>query len=429
MGILIVVAILGIIRGKEILIMIETAVALAVAAIPEGLPIVATVAMARGMIRMADRNALVNRLAAVETLGGTNIIFTDKTGTLTENRMTVNRIILKKGQIIVKEESKENDAYFYKNDHPIGPAEKVSEEERKMFLESSIFARVSPEQKLDLVNIYQQTGSVVAMTGDGVNDAPGLRKADIGIAMGQRGTQVAREASDMVLKDDSFATIIEAIKQGRIIFNNIRKFIVYLLSGNASEIMIVLIASVFNTPLPILPLQILLLNIISDVFPALALGLGEGTDDVMKYPPRDPREPVLTHVHWLAVFGYGLLIAASVLTAFTLAYVWLELENAQAVTTAFLTLAFARLWHIFNMRDTETDLIKNEVVGNKFVWAAIILCTIFLLSVIYLPVVSSVLKLVVPNFKQWTLIIAMSLMPLVLGQLFKYGKNMMFSKT
>jgi Ca2+-transporting ATPase len=634
LGVLIVVAALGIIRGKEMLLMIETAVALAVAAIPEGLPIVATIAMARGMMRMAQHNALVNRLAAVETLGGTNVIFTDKTGTLTENKMTVTNIILETGDISVKQRSsdnagpfekdgksidpaddgilkkalkisvlcnnasldgqnddgavgdplelallvaadkaglsrdqllkqlpeereeafdpatkmmatfhKQNNRYFvavkgapeavlqvclkirhqqkeqhfdeeqkkrwlkhneklakdglrilavaYKEtDSPdvqpyeqltlvgligmidpprkdvkeaiglcrdaglkvvmvtgdqahtalkvasevgltendgedtiqgdrIKPTEELSEQEKERFLKASVFARVSPEQKLDLVNIHQQAGSVVAMTGDGVNDAPSLRKADIGVAMGKRGTQVAREASDMILKDDLFATIVVAIEQGRIIFKNIRKFIVYLLSGNASEIMIVLVASLFNAPLPLLPLQILLLNVISDVFPALALGLGGQGADVMKDPPRDPREPILTRAHWSAVFGYGLLIAVPVLAAFALSLAWLKMDMTASVTVSFLTLAFARLWHIFNMRDRRTRFLKNEVVTNKFVWAALVLCTALLLAAVYLPGTSDVLTLTSPGLREWSLIIIFSLVPFVFGQLLK----------
>jgi len=249
-----------------------------------------------------------------------------------------------------------------------------------------------------------------------------VRKSFSMTVMGKRGTQVAREASDMVLKDDSFSTIVEAIEQGRIIFNNIRKFIIYLLSGNASEIMVVFIASLFNAPLPILPLQILLLNIISDVFPALALGLGEGRGDVMKYPPRNPKEAVLTRAHWSAIFGYGLLIAVTVLIAFALSLLWFEMDKTSAITVSFLTLAFARLWHIFNMRDRGTGFSDNEIVKNKYVWVAIVLCTILLLAIVYLPGISVILKLTSPGLKAWTLIIAISLIPFGFGQFVKSVK-------
>ncbi|HEY7535162.1 MAG TPA: cation-translocating P-type ATPase, partial [Thermodesulfobacteriota bacterium] len=552
------VAIAGILRGKEILLMIQTAIALAVAAIPEGLPIVATIALARGMMRMARRNALVNRLSAVETLGATNVICTDKTGTLTENRMTVTRIVLDsdevevigedfskggnficggklidplgnqvlrqalevgvlcnnaslqeeandKGRVIgdplevallvagakagiyrcdllkisseFREEAFDTDtnmmATFHKEDGRCRVAVKgapeavlegsssvlctdgekemtqtiremwfektkelagqgfrvialatkavdkveadpyerlaflglvglldpprldvrqailqcreagirvvmvtgdypstglnvalavglidrddnnevihgkelknpdqLSEEERLRVLKTPIFVRVSPKQKLDLISIHQKNESIVAMTGDGVNDAPALKKADIGIAMGRRGTQVAREASDMVLKDDAFSTIVHAIEEGRNIFGNIRKFVLYLISCNVSEIMIVSIASLAAIPLPVLPLQILFLNLVTDVFPALALGIGEGDPQTMKRPPRNPKEPILSSQHWLTIGGYGVMITVSVLGALMIALFLLGMEEPKAISVSFLTLAF-----------------------------------------------------------------------------------------
>ena len=303
----------------------------------------------------------------------------------------------------------------------IKPPAELSEQQRERLMRAVVFARVSPEQKLHLVNVHKEAGSIVAMTGDGVNDAPGLRRADIGVAMGLRGTQVAREASDMVLKDDSFSTIVEAVRQGRIIFSNIRKFIVYLLSGNVSEIMIVLAASLLNCPLPILPLQILLLNIIIDVFPALALGLGEGSGDAMEKPPRNPAEPVLTSKHWAAVFGYGLLIALPVMAAFAVSLGPLETQADRAVTVSFLTLAFARLWHVFNMRDRGTGFFRNEITGNKYIWLAAALCILLILAVVCTPGISSVLKLAFPDLREWPVIIAASLIPVILGQLIKGG--------
>ncbi len=152
---------------------------------------------------------------------------------------------------------------------------------------------MSPVEKLALVRAYQDMGEVVAMTGDGVNDAPALRQADIGVAMGLRGTDVAREAAAMVLLDDAFPTIVGAIREGRIIFDNIRRFVAYLLACNLSEVMVVGLAVVSTLPLPILPLQILYLNVVTDVFPAFALALGEGRDDILQRPPRDPKEPIL----------------------------------------------------------------------------------------------------------------------------------------
>jgi Ca2+-transporting ATPase len=299
--------------------------------------------------------------------------------------------------------------------------EDLSPEEKNEILRAPVFARVSPEQKLDIIGVHQKKGSVVAMTGDGVNDAPALKKADIGVAMGRRGTEVAKEAADMVLKDDAFETILIAIEQGRAIFNNIRKFILFLLSGNVAEIMIVAAAMLAGAPLPILPLQILYLNMIGDVFPALALGVGPGDPADMKRPPRDPAEPVLTSGHWLGIGGWGLLIAFPVLGSLAVALNWLNMGERQAVTVSFLTLAFARLWHVFNMRDRASGLLKNEVTRNPFIWAALGGCTALLVAAVYVPGLSLVLQTVRPGASGWLLIFAISLVPLMIGQLVKSG--------
>jgi len=294
--------------------------------------------------------------------------------------------------------------------------EELSSEDRQTLLRSSLFARVSPRQKLDLIALHQDNGSIVAMTGDGVNDAPALKKADIGVAMGQRGTQVAREAADMVLKDDAFSTIVAAVEQGRVIFNNIRKFILYLLSCNVSEVMVFTLALLVNAPLPILPLQILFLNLVTDMFPALALGVGKGDEKIMDNPPGNPEEPILTRKHWFSLGGYGFLITVSVLGAFALALIWLEMDSTQAVTVSFLTLAFAQLWHVFNMREHDSGLIRNDITRNLYIWGALALCTLLLVAAVYLPGLSDVLKMTPPGSSGWFLIIAMSLIPLVMGQ-------------
>ncbi len=299
-----------------------------------------------------------------------------------------------------------------------GP-EALTDEGRGHLLRAPIFARVSPEQKLNLMAVHQDAGSIVAMTGDGVNDAPALKKADIGIAMGQRGTQVAREAADMVLKDDAFSTIVVAIEQGRAIFNNIRRFVLYLLSCNVAEVMVVALASLVNAPLPIRPLQILFLNLVTDVFPALALGVGEGDPGLMEGPPRDPEEPIMTREHWLAVGGYGAAITLSVLGAFAMALTWLDMREAQAVTISFLTLAFAQLWHVFNMRDRGSDFLRNDVVGNPWVWGALGLCVGLLLAAVYVPVFADVLGVVDPGWMGWALVTGMGLVPWAIGQALK----------
>jgi len=171
-----------------------------------------------------------------------------------------------------------------------------------------------------------------------------------------------------------------------------------------------------GAPLPILPLQILYLNMIGDVFPALALGVGKGDTSKMQRPPRDSKEPILTRGHWIAIGGYGLLIALSVLAAFAIALTSLEMETDRAVTVSFLTLAFARLWHVFNMRDVESRLVTNDVSRNPFVWGALGLCSALLLAALYLPGISTALRMVPPGTDGWSLIFGMSLVPLFIGQ-------------
>jgi len=606
----------GFASGAPFLLMLEAGIALAVAAIPEGLPIVATLALARGMWRMARKNALVERLGAVETLGATTVIVADKTGTLTENRMAVARLVLPSGawepgtppgreatealtvavlcndaalpggqgddiaafatgdptEIAllragaaaglrredllpvlpeVREEAFDPDTkmmatvhrrdsgYLYavkgapeavleratlvrsfdgaarpldaaararwheeavrlatdghrvlalaaKDDanetadpyaeltllglvglldppradvpaaiadciaagirvimltgdhaataraigHRVGlpagevleggalpPLEELDEPARARLMSVPVLARMSPAQKLDLVALYQKRGEIVAMTGDGVNDAPSLKKADIGVAMGRRGTQVAREAADMVLADDAFPTIVAAVREGRVIFDNIRKFVFYLLSCNLSEILVVGLAVLAGLPLPILPLQILFLNLVTDVFPAFALAAGEGEAAVMARPPRDPAEAILERRHWVAIAGYGALITLATLGALAVARSVLMLPESEAVTLSFLTLAFAQLWHVFNMRGTGSRLFVNEVTANPVVWGALTLCAALLFGAIYIPPVADVLKLIPPDRTGWFLVMAFSLAPLLLGQL------------
>lgn len=220
----------------------------------------------------------------------------------------------------------------------------------------------------------------------------------------------------MVLQDDEFGTIVAAVAQGRAIFANIRTFCFYLLSCNASEILAVGVATLAQGPLPILPLQILFLNLVTDVFPALALGVGEGSPALMRRPPRAATEPILGRRHWRAILGLGGTIALSVLGALALA-VASGMERQRATTIAFLTLAMAQLWHVFSMRHPESGWLRNEVTTNPWLWGALGLCAALLLAAVYLPALAEILSIADPGLAGWGIALAMSALPLVVGQI------------
>ena len=597
----------GVVHGRGLGEMVQTGVALAVAAVPEGLPVVATLCLARGMWRMAARNALISRLSAVETLGAVTVILTDKTGTLTENRMSVERLLLDGAEVApdnpdpragralrvgalctnatadgtgdpmevallraaraagldraallrdapeLAEHAFDPDLMMMATVHRAGDgafaavkgapeavigratavaaaqgprpldaagrkawteraaeaasrgfrvlalaertlpqdidfeyesltllglaclldpvrgdvpsaiadaraagvrvvmltgdhADTASEiarqagiggesvsviEERALaglsddppdptfsqrVANADVFARVSPETKLRLVAFFQRRGAVVAMTGDGVNDAPALRKADIGIAMGQRGTDVAREAAHMVLKDDAFPTIIAAMREGRIIFDNIRRFVVYLMSCNVSEVLVVGLAIVVGLPSPLLPLQILYLNLVTDIFPAFALGLGQGEASVLRRPPRDPREPIMDAARWRLMGWLGGFITLATLGAYGLALGDAAIPEGGAVTVAFVTLALAQMWTVFNLRDPGSGIFVNDISRNPLVWAALALCLGLLAAAIWMPQLAAVLGLTWPGWPGLGIAAAASFVPPVLGQ-------------
>ena len=619
------IIITGYVRGLEMLLIIETAVALAVAAIPEGLPVVATIALARGMLKLSKRKVIIKKMEAIETLGATNIICTDKTGTLTEDKMQVhtlvfddkilneiqnedsayfhnvekyeafnaiimtsilcNNVILnseeKRGDSIElaliqfaeklhlnPKEIKENNpkeleipfntssklmatlhttkngftvhvkgafesvinqcdtilkdnkieafqnkkdwtdkvnnlasqglrvlAFAYKNqdtkpekhdlllqlifigvigfldparddvkatinvckeagikvvmmtgDHP-ETAKKIAEEiglftknqasngiihgkdlqlEKETnssadakLLNASVFARVTPEQKLKLITRYQQNDNVVGMFGDGINDIPALRKADIGIAMGIRGTQAAREAADIILKNDKFTAMELAISQGRAIFDHIRQFVVYLLSCNLAEVVSVGLAALLALPAPLLPLQILFLNLVTDVFPALALGMGKGEVDIMKRPPRKANEPIMSAKRWKSTIIYGLSITAAVIGITAYAHLALQLSSKIINNMAFYTLVLAQLLNVFNMVESKVSFFNNEIVKNPWVWSAIAISLVITISVYYIPPVSKALFLTSLSLEQivWVLVFAFG--SLALSQIFK----------
>jgi len=608
----------GVIQGKEIYLIVETALALAVAAIPEGLPIVATITLTYGMLRMAKKNVLIKRLSAVETLGGINTIFTDKTGTLTENKIEVSNLSIFDESIVVEQNKistdnnktiidklllistlcnnavvneKGNDekqlgdpieiallqfvannkinpaeinkqyprvaeeafssetklmGTLHKTDHTNFVAakgaveeliekcttyckgdtiEKLTEKEKKIFLQkaeeiqaqgtrvlafafkeattiasdnflqdltftgcigffdpprmdvvdalqscrnagikvimitgdhpatalhiaekiklsdkenivingkqldsnqpenklfaATIFARVNPKQKLDMVSLYQKRGDIVAMTGDGINDAPALKKADIGIAMGLRGTQVAKETAEMVLKDDSFISIVSAIEQGRAIFQNIKRFLVYLLSCNLSEVFIVFGYGLLNFSFSILPLQILFLNLVTDIFPALALGMGKGNELTMKNPPRNPAEAIVVKKDWINITVYAMLLALPIMLVSWYCSYYLKYEPAICNNITFLSLSLSQLWHVLNLSSRKISFIKNEITRNAFVWFALLLCVIIMVVFYIVAPLKEILGLQTLDKTIWLIIVGTSFLPVLLIQLLK----------
>jgi Ca2+-transporting ATPase len=268
--------------------------------------------------------------------------------------------------------------------------DRLSEQElAQKVAQVSVYARVSPKHKLQIIDALQKRGEVVAMTGDGVNDAPALKSSDIGIAMGVTGTDVAKEASDMVLQDDNFATIVAAIEEGRIIFDNIRKFIKYLLSANSGELWVMLLGPLSGMPLPLLPLQILWMNLVTDGPPALALGFEPAERDIMRRPPHPPGESVFARGVGRDIVWIGLLMG---LSALAVGYIyWREgLETWQ--TMAFATLTFSQLALALAVRSTRDSIFTVGLASNKLLLGAVALSFLLQLGVIYVPVLQQVFE-------------------------------------
>jgi Ca2+-transporting ATPase len=287
---------------------------------------------------------------------------------------------------------------------------------------AAVFARVSPEHKLRIVEGLQRDGQIVAMTGDGVNDAPALKKADIGIAMGIKGTEVAKEAADLVITDDNFATIVRAVEEGRAIYANIRKVIHYLFSCNASEILVVFTAIMIGWPAPLSALQILWLNLITDVFPALSLAMEPAAPHVMKQPPRHPGKPLLDRGFSGLLAWQGALLAVATLVAFAsgLNRHGAERPGLQAASTiAFTTLALAQIVHVFNTRSRTRSTFTAGFFANPWLWAAVAVCIGLQVAASLQPLLRSVLRTVPLDARDWTLIAIASLAPTAFVELAK----------
>ncbi len=286
-----------------------------------------------------------------------------------------------------------------------------------------VYARVSPEHKLRVVRAWRARREVVAMTGDGVNDAPAVKEADIGVAMGITGTDVTKQVSDMVVTDDNFASIVAAVEEGRGIYDNIQKFVHYLLSCNAGEILVMFVSSLIGFPVPLLPIHILWVNLVTDGFPALALGVDPVDPDIMKRRPRPPDEPVVTRERALLMLAQGTFIAACSLIAFSFV-LFLEKEGLErARTAAFVVLACSQLFHAFNCRSQTESLFKLGVFTNSKLLLATGVSFVLQMAVVYIPPLQTVFKTEPLSLFDWVLVVGLSSMPLWAMEIFKYVRH------
>lgn len=627
-----IVALLGILRGEPVIQMLLGGISLAVAAVPEGLPAVVTIALAIGVRRMVQKNALIRRLPAVETLGCATVICSDKTGTLTENRMTVVeayagknpyvlhkdsngrfsawcrgrevhaekttglKLLLKIGmlcgntrimdssdagldiegdptevalvraaidagfdkksvfsayrrvreipfdsdrklmsvvcrsrsgelflfakgapEIIMEKCSKimiadrERDitpedleklrdecsamtsralrvmAFAYRTVEPSqlwrddlesqlvfiglagmtdpprkeafesvakcrragiktvmitgdhvktaeaiakaldiyregglvvngGEIDRMSDQElEEACRKATVFARVYPKHKLRIVRAIRNNGNIVAMTGDGVNDAPAVKDADIGIAMGKSGTDVTRQAASMILMDDNFSSIVAAVEEGRNIYSNIRKFIRYLLSCNVGEVLTMFLSMLIGLPIPLLPAQVLAVNLATDGLPAIALGMEPGEPDIMERPPRSPDESIFSHGLARMILTRGVFIALSTIASFMIVNT-MSKNLAAARTAALVTLVMSQLIHVFECKSEHKSLFELPVLSNKYLVLAVLSSVLMLLGIIYLPFLSPIFGTTALALNEWLIAGGISLLvPILVG--------------
>ena len=587
--------VIGVIKKISVVEMFMTSVGLAVAAIPEGLPAIVTIILSIAVTKMAKRNAIIRKLPAVETLGSSKVICSDKTGTLTENNMKVVEIIGNKNKTleygslccnceinegvvegeptevaIVKEAVKEkqnkvlpriceipfdsnrklmstvneleNGKYriitkgapeillgicdYYEENNTVhnmnstflskikNKNEKMAEKALRVlgvayldvdimpkeisadFLEKglifegligmidpprkgvkeavlacrragiktvmitgdhiitakaiakdleilrgrelaitgqeldkipdsklekdimnySVFARVTPEHKVRIVKAFQKTGAVVAMTGDGVNDAPALKKSDIGIAMGRKGTDVAKNAADMILNDDNFVTIVDAVKQGRNIFDNIKKAIHFLIATNIGEIVTIFVGLLLGVKSPLLAVQLLWVNLVTDSLPAIALGLEPPEKDIMNRPPRDSRKSIFADGLMGKIVVEGFMIGMFTILAFFIGNRYYGIEVAR--TMAFISIGFLELIHSFNVKN-EKSIFEAGLFENKYLVGSFVLGIFIQAIVVVVPTFAKVFEVVPLNLTQWIITVAISILPVPVIELQK----------
>ena len=605
LAICVLIFIIGMIKKIDPIEMFMTSVGLAVAAIPEGLPAIVTIVLSIGVTKMAKNNSIIRKLPAVETLGSSKVICSDKTGTLTKNQMTVVEtktnnntidfllelgsmctdcdIIYDKNKLIVKGEPTEtaivegalkqnknkNDLYkimprvneipFDSNRKMMTTIHKIenkyriitkgapdvlldrcnlsNEKKNKILLENdkmasralrviaiaykdvnvlpakiesnfienglnfvgligmidppregvkeavnickkagiktvmitgdhiitakaiakelnilgkydkaitgqeldkipkeklekeikdySVFARVTPEHKVKIVKAWQKTGAVVAMTGDGVNDSPALKRADIGIAMGKNGTDVAKNASDMILTDDNFVTIVKAVKQGRNIYDNIKKAIHFLIATNIGEIVTIFMGLVLGLKSPLLAIQLLWINLVTDSFPAIAIGLEPPEKDIMTRKPVDSKKGIFADGLWNKIIIEGIMLGMLTLVAFSIGNKYYGLEVGR--TMAFVALGVLELVHSFNIKSDES-IFKVGIFENKFLIGSFILGVFIQIIVVLVPIFANVFDLVSLNITQWLIVGIISILPIPIMESQKKINEVKFGK-
>ena len=301
--------------------------------------------------------------------------------------------------------------------------EKISDDDLEEAVKKiRVFARVSPNHKLRIVKAFKKNNNIVAMTGDGVNDAPAIKEADIGIAMGISGTDVTKEAAAMILTDDNFATIVSAVEEGRIIYDNIRKFIRYLLSCNLGEVLTMFLASVFYLPNPLTPIQILFVNLATDGLPAIALGVDPPDKDIMMQQPRRKSEGIFARGLWEKIIVRGCLIGVCTLFSFELARLF-AMDLATCRTISLCTLVMSQLLHVFECRSERHSIFEIKIFSNPYLLGAVCVSVIMICSILYIPFLKSVFNTVSLNLDQWALVLFFSGIIFLINSVYLYIKS------